>query len=90
MKSFKTKLITTVGGLGALCVMCCTLPIMGLLGLGTIEAFFCENKYIQWFGVFLIGGAVFLLLARKFKSISLFNSCSIDCGCNPKTNQKGK
>lgn len=81
MKTIKTKLIAIIGGVGALCVLCCTLPIMAFLGLGSLEAFFCENKFIQGAGIFLIGGATFLLARKIFQNINLVNSCAVDCGC---------
>lgn len=47
----KTKFLAMIGGLGGLCVLCCTLSLFGVLGFATIEAFVCENQTLQ-----LIGG----------------------------------
>ena len=80
MKSIKDKTIAVVGGLGALCVACCTLPILAVIGLGSIEAYFCENEMLKGMGITLVVGSILYFIVRKFGSKSE-NACAINCGC---------
>ena len=81
MKSLKSKFIGFVGGLGAFCVLCCTLPILGLVGLGAYEAIFCENLALQ------IGGALLALSALGYFILKKRSTCAVSCatGCGCKT-----
>ncbi|MGE0632981.1 MAG: hypothetical protein AB7O96_11270 [Pseudobdellovibrionaceae bacterium] len=82
-KNIKTKLIALAGGAGALCALCCTLPIMGLLGFGAIEALVCENDFLQGMGVTIAVVAAVLLLRKRFRTQSnRTQMCAINCGCN--------
>jgi len=84
MKTLKTKWIAIIGGTGALCILCCTIPIMGFLGLGTLEAFFCESKIMQSLGYFTLGAAISTLILKKLQQKTNAMSCSIECGCKIK------
>ena len=82
-KNIKTKLIALVGGAGALCALCCSIPIMGLLGFGALEALVCENDFLQGMGITIAVIAAGFLVWRKFRSQrSSGQMCAINCGCN--------
>lgn len=81
MKDYKSKLIGFIGGAAALCALCCTLPVLGIIGLGALEAYFCENVVLKWGGIILAGAAALYFLAKKYRSVA---SCATNCGCKPK------
>jgi hypothetical protein len=81
MKSIKTKCSAWLGGIGALCFLCCSFPVLGLMGLGSIEAIFCENQYLKWIGIFFMGIATVLFLSKLSKEGYKVKACSLDCGC---------
>lgn len=80
MKRIKDKTIALAGGLGVLCIACCTLPILALVGLGSIEAYFCENEMLKGMGITLAVGSTLYFIFKKLRSKSA-NACSINCGC---------
>jgi hypothetical protein len=85
MKNIKSKIVGLIGGLGALCVLCCSLPIFAILGLGSLEVLFCENKIAQGVGVLLVLGAIGYFVRKQYKKRSKQNNvCAVNCGC--KTN----
>ncbi len=80
----KTKIAAAVATVGGLCALCCVLPIAGLLGLGALEAFFCDSPWAIGMGVGLmtlgLGALAFQLWKRKCGSATNA-SCAIGCGC---------
>lgn len=81
MKDKKSKLIGIIGGAGALCLLCCSLPVLGLLGLGAIEAYFCENEILKGMGITLVAGSVIYFVYEFYKTRTGISSCSINCSC---------
>jgi hypothetical protein len=82
MKEKKSKLIAVLGGVGALCALCCSLPILGFLGFGALEVFFCENEMLKGMGITLMLGSVIYLGIRIYnRRKGNTNSCAINCGC---------
>lgn len=83
MKTIKAKLIAVAGSLGALCVLCCTLPILGLVGLGAYEALFCENTTLQIAGAAVALGAGGYFIFKKWgRGGCAANSCATGCACS--------
>ncbi len=82
MKTKMAAFITTIGGL---CALCCVVPIAGFLGLGALEAFFCDSPWAIGMGVGLITVGLSYLGYKFWKgfcvSDKLGASCSIGCGC---------
>lgn len=78
----KNKLATVVGTFGGLCALCCTFPILGILGFGSFEAIFCENETLRWLGILIAVGAFGYLLYTKFlRSGCSSNYCVAKCSC---------
>lgn len=80
----KSKVAGAIGAVGGLCALCCVLPIAGFIGLGSLEAFFCDSPWAIAMGIVLmvVGfGALGLRMWRKKCSTSRVSSCSIGCGC---------
>jgi len=81
MKNLKSKIIGMIGGLGLLCVACCTLPVLGILGLGTLEALLCDNPYAIGIGILMAVGALAYLFKRHVCCKPGAAACSIECAC---------
>ena len=80
----KTKFLAIVGGLGGFCVLCCTLPLFGVLGFATIEVFMCDNLTLQIIGGSVAVVALFFIVRKqwpRFKNTA--SSCTVNCGCKP-------
>ncbi len=78
----KSKVVGFVGGLGALCVLCCSLPILGIMGLGALETFFCENEMLKGMGVTLLVGSVIYFAIKAYqRTKTSASSCAINCDC---------
>ena len=84
----KMKLAAAIGTIGGLCALCCVVPIAGFLGLGALEAFFCDSPWAIGMGVGLMVGGFGLVGFRLWKkscaTSSGFNSCAVGCGCSAK------
>lgn len=81
MTQLKSKVLAGIGVIGGLCAICCTLPIMGLVGLGAYEALFCENVWLQIGGAGLALGAIVYFLKKGFKRGCSKTTCATSCGC---------
>lgn len=81
----KTKIAAIITTLGGLCALCCVLPIAGFLGLGALEAFFCDSPWAIGMGVGLMTLGLGYLAFKAWKGFcqktSSGPSCSIGCGC---------
>lgn len=82
MKIKIASLITAVGGL---CALCCVLPIAGFLGLGALEAFFCDSPWAKGLGIGLmtigLGYLSFKFWRPSCIKAGIGSRCSIGCGC---------
>ena len=79
----KTKLAAIIATIGGACALCCTVPILGvmsLIGLGSLEAFFCENAFVFWGGIGLAASGVAYLVYKVFAA-SCGQACAVACGC---------
>jgi hypothetical protein len=82
--SMKSRVIAVVGSLGFLCALCCSLPILALVGLGSIEALFCDNAFLKWSGIALASGAAGYFVWKAGRRFGAGNaSCSVACSCKP-------
>jgi hypothetical protein len=81
----KTKFAAIITGIGGLCVLCCVVPIAGFLGLGALEAFFCDSPWAIGMGAGLMTVGFSFLGYRLWKGFcaktSVVQSCAIGCGC---------
>ena len=78
----KNKIAALVGTFGGLCALCCVVPIAGFLGLGALEAFFCDSPWAIGMGVGLMtAGFGYLALEFLRKRKGGASSCAIGCGC---------
>ena len=88
MKITNTKIASLIATLGGLCLLCCAIPVMGILGLGALEVFFCESPIAKAMGYgFMAIGLGFLgykyVVGFCSKSV-VGKSCAIGCGCSNK------
>lgn len=81
----KNNIAAIVASVGGLCALCCVLPIAGFLGLGALEAFFCDSPWAKALGFGLmalgIGYLGYKYLKRICSNSKFISSCSIGCGC---------
>ncbi len=81
----KNKIAAIVAGVGGLCALCCVVPIMGFIGLGALEAFFCDSPWAIAMGVGLMAAGLGYLGYKYVKGFcskkTTIASCSIGCGC---------
>lgn len=81
----KNKIAATIAAIGGLCALCCVVPIAGLIGLGALEAFFCDSPLAIAMGVALMIGGLGYLGYQYWKGFSAkpsgAASCSTGCGC---------
>jgi len=81
----KTKIATAITTIGGLCALCCVVPIAGFLGLGAVEAFFCDSPWALGMGIGLMAIGIGVLIHRYWKdrclTSSISSSCSVSCGC---------
>ena len=81
----KTKIAGIVAAVGGLCALCCVVPIMGFIGLGALEAFFCDSPWAIGMGVGLMTIGLGYLGFKYWKGFCAKRqdgvNCSIGCGC---------
>ena len=81
----KTKIAAVISTIGGLCALCCVVPIAGFLGLGALEAFFCDSPWAIGMGVGLMTVGLGYLGYKYWKGFcgteKLSATCDIGCGC---------
>lgn len=81
----KTKLAAFLTAVGGLCALCCVVPIAGFLGLGALEAFFCDSPWAIGMGIGLMTVGLSYFGYKAWKgfcgSQKIAATCGIGCGC---------
>lgn len=80
----KTKIAAFVAGIGGLCALCCVVPVAGFLGLGALEAFFCDSPWAVGMGIGLMILGLSYLVYKYWRgacgSACTTLSCAVGCG----------
>lgn len=81
----KTKIAVAITAVGGLCALCCIVPIAGFIGLGALEALFCDSPWAIGMGFGLMAIGISYLVYKYWKGFcsktELASSCSIGCSC---------
>jgi len=81
----KIKIASLMTAIGGLCALCCVVPIAGFLGLGALEAFFCDSLWAKGLGIGLmfigIGYLGYKFWKKSCANTTTGSSCSIGCEC---------
>lgn len=72
--------LSIIGLAGASCAFCCTIPVVGLLSMGSATAFLSGHPALTVIGALSAGLGIGVLLT-KFKQKQL-QACAINCACN--------
>ncbi len=81
-----TRVAAAITAVGGLCALCCVIPIAGFLGLGALEAFFCDSPWAIGMGIGIMTIGLALLAFKYYKGScaksAIAANCSVGCGCN--------
>ncbi len=82
----KNRIAVIIAAIGGFCALCCVVPIAGSIGLGALEAFFCDSPLAIGTGVVLMAGGLGYLGSKYLKGFCSKPIEASNCamGCNRK------